>query len=179
VAEEKRSKIALQRERLMDSLRDYGAEHAELSRHFAVWLGLHSTDADALLEIVSAEERGAPLSPARLSERILLSSGATTALLNRLEAAGYVVRSREQADRRVVTLRSNEQIRKRGAEFFDPLAEELEVVMARYPHELIEQFEALVGELSGALAARSAELAARRVARRREAPRREDGGSRA
>lgn len=52
--------VAEQRERLMESLRIYGGHYAELSRRFAAWLGLHSTDATAALEIAAAEERGAP-----------------------------------------------------------------------------------------------------------------------
>ena len=88
----------------MEELQAYGANFTELSRRFAAWQGLHSTDAAALLEISAAENRGDPLSPARLGQRISLSSGATTALLNRLEAAGHLVRTREHSDRRVVTL---------------------------------------------------------------------------
>lgn len=80
--------VAARRERLMEGLRIYGGHYAELSRRFAAWLGLHSTDAVAVLEIAAAEERGTPLSPARLSERIALSTGATTALLNRPKRPG-------------------------------------------------------------------------------------------
>lgn len=98
-----RDSVAEQRERLMESLRIYGGHYAEFGRRFAAWLDLHSTDATAVLEIAAAEERGTPLSPARLSERISLSTGATTALLNRLEAAEHITRTREHSDRRVVT----------------------------------------------------------------------------
>lgn len=52
--------VAEQRERLMESLRIYGGHYADLSRRFATWLGLHSTDATAVLEIAAAEERGTP-----------------------------------------------------------------------------------------------------------------------
>lgn len=149
--------VAAQRERLMDGLRGYGERYNELSRRFAVWLGLHSTDADALLEIVTAEDRGTPLSPARLSKRILLSSGATTALLNRLEGAGHIVRTREHADRRVVTLRSRQDIRERADEFFTPLAVRMDAAMAQYPPELIERFETLLAELRTAIDADLAE----------------------
>lgn len=79
--------ISVERERLMDEFRAYGGTFTEFSHRFASWLGLHSTDATALMEITAAEEKGTPLSPARLGERISLTSGATTALLNRLEKA--------------------------------------------------------------------------------------------
>ncbi|GJF32741.1 hypothetical protein KNE206_54410 [Kitasatospora sp. NE20-6] len=143
--------VAEQRERLTESLRVYGGHHAELGRRFAAWLGLHSTDATAVLEIAAAEERGAPLSPARLSERISLSTGATTALLNRLEAAGHITRAREHSDRRIVTLRSGGHIHERADEFFGPLAHRLDTAMAHYPPQLLEQFEAFMTDLNTTL----------------------------
>ncbi|MFB7592781.1 MarR family winged helix-turn-helix transcriptional regulator [Streptomyces sp. NPDC056169] len=143
-----RDGVAEQRERLMESLRIYGGHYAELSRRFAAWLGLHSTDATAVLEIAAAEERGTPLSPARLSERISLSTGATTALLNRLESAGHITRAREHSDRRIVTLRSGAHIQERADEFFGPLAHRLDAAMSHHPPRLLEQFEAFMAELN-------------------------------
>ncbi|MFB7032616.1 MULTISPECIES: MarR family winged helix-turn-helix transcriptional regulator [unclassified Streptomyces] len=141
----------------MESLRIYGGHYAELSRRFATWLGLHSTDATAVLEIAAAEERGTPLSPARLSERISLSTGATTALLNRLEAAGHITRAREHSDRRIVTLRSGGHIQERADEFFGPLAHRLDTAMSHYPPRLLERFEAFVDDLNATMDAHLAE----------------------
>uniref|UniRef100_A0AAU2JK63 MarR family transcriptional regulator n=1 Tax=Streptomyces sp. NBC_00049 TaxID=2903617 RepID=A0AAU2JK63_9ACTN len=152
-----RDGVAEQRERLMESLRIYGSHYAELSRRFAAWLGLHSTDATAVLEIAAAEERGTPLSPARLSERISLSTGATTALLNRLEAAGHITRAREHSDRRIVTLRSGGHIQERADEFFGPLAGRLDAAMSPYPPQLLEQFEQFMAGLNATMDAHLAE----------------------
>lgn len=143
--------VAERRERLMDGFTSFGGRYTEFSRRFAAWIGLHSTDATALLEITAAEERGTPLSPARLSERILLSSGATTALLNRLEGAGHIVRTREQSDRRVVTLRSSTHIRERAGVFFTPLAVRLDTLLSTCPPEQLEQFETLMTRLCAAM----------------------------
>ncbi|MGW2278658.1 MarR family winged helix-turn-helix transcriptional regulator [Streptomyces sp. NPDC001770] len=143
--------VAERRERLMESLRAYGGHYTELGRRFAARLGLHSTDATAVLEIAAAEERGTPLSPARLSERISLSTGATTALLNRLEAAGHITRAREHSDRRIVTLRSGGHIQERADEFFGPLADRLDTTMARYPPRLLEQFEGFMADLNATM----------------------------
>ncbi len=152
-----RDGVAQQRERLMESLRIYGGHYAELSRRFAAWLGLHSTDATAVLEIAAAEERGTPLSPARLSERISLSTGATTALLNRLEAAGHITRTREHSDRRIVTLRSGGNIQDRADEFFGPLAGRLDAAMSPCPPQLLEQFEQFMAGLNATMDAHLAE----------------------
>ncbi|GAB3574437.1 hypothetical protein GCM10027406_04480 [Leifsonia lichenia] len=152
------------RERLNEALRAYGASYAELAREFAASEGLHSTDAVALIEILAAEERGTPLSPARLSDRIGLTAGATSTLLNRLELAGHIVRSREHADRRIVTLHSTPNIQTIADAYFHPLGDRIAEVMARHPPELLEKFETLLGDLRGAMEAYIADTTALREA---------------
>ncbi|MBK5995607.1 MarR family transcriptional regulator [Streptomyces sp. MBT58] len=132
---------------LMDGLRAFGANYTEFTRRFATWLGLHSTDAAALVEILYAEDKGTPLSPARLSERVSLSSGATAILLKRLEQAGHIVRTRESTDRRVVTLRSSPAIRPRTEAFFGPYAERMAQTMSAYSPQEIQRFEDFIGRL--------------------------------
>jgi DNA-binding MarR family transcriptional regulator len=139
--------VAGQRARLMEELRGYGATFTEFSRRFASWLDLHYTDAVALLEISAAEDRGEPLSPARLSERISLTSGATTALLNRLERAHHVVRTREHTDRRVVTLHTTERVGALAGQYFGPLAQRLDAMMEHYSPDTLSQFETFIVEL--------------------------------
>ncbi|WP_052849691.1 MarR family winged helix-turn-helix transcriptional regulator [Streptomyces avicenniae] len=139
--------VEARRDRLMEGLRAFGADYTEFTRRFASWLGLHSTDAAALAEVLYAEDQGKPLSPARLSERISLSSGATTALLNRLEAAGHITRSREHTDRRVVTLRSSPEVKPLAERFFGPYAERMAAEMARYSEERLAEFEEFLDHL--------------------------------
>ncbi|MFD4438402.1 MarR family winged helix-turn-helix transcriptional regulator [Nocardia sp. NPDC058519] len=148
-----------QHERLDEGLRAYGANYREFTRRFATWLGLHSTDAEALIEILTAEERGSTLSPARLSERIALSNSATTALLNRLEQAGHIVRSREHDDRRVITLRSTPRIHTLADEFFGPLGTKVDAVMGKYSPEELRRFETFVTDLQITMTAHLAEPA--------------------
>lgn len=133
--------------RLLDGLRVFGAAYAEFTRRFAGSLGLHPTDARALIEVLTAEDQGTPLTPARLAERVGLSSGATTNLVNRLERAGYVTRSREHADRRVVTLRSSPGIGEPAAAFFAPLASGFADLVARHPDGELAAFESFLAGL--------------------------------
>ncbi|MGK5637150.1 MarR family winged helix-turn-helix transcriptional regulator [Streptomyces sp. URMC 126] len=147
----KAENVAAQRGRLAEELRAYGASFTELGRRFATLLGVHSTDAFALLEIASAERAGAPLSPALLSRRISLSSGAMTALLNRLERAGYITRTREHTDRRIVTLRSNGRAEELADEFFGPFNERQDAVLSAYSPETLREFETLLSRLRSAL----------------------------
>ncbi|MER6669743.1 helix-turn-helix domain-containing protein [Amycolatopsis japonica] len=143
--------VAARSASLLDGLRSFGANYTEFTRRFADWLGLHATDAAALVEILYAEDTGSPLSPARLGERIALTSGATTNLLNRLENLGYVVRTRENTDRRVVTLRSGTDIQVPAREFFGPFSAGLAALVAQYPPEEIERFEGFLRQLKSTM----------------------------
>ncbi|RAJ29839.1 DNA-binding MarR family transcriptional regulator [Kitasatospora sp. SolWspMP-SS2h] len=90
---------------VMEALRDWAVGFAELNHHLAAWVRLPTSDARALAQIVWAAQAGAPLSPTALAQRIGMSTGATTVLLHRLQKAELVSRSRENGDRRRVTLR--------------------------------------------------------------------------
>jgi DNA-binding MarR family transcriptional regulator len=138
-------------ERLLDTLRAYGDSYMGFAREFAASEGLNSTDAMALIEIVMAEHQGSPLSPARLRKHIGLTSGATSTLINRLEESGYVVRSRVDADRRVVTLRAAAGVEAIAEAFLAPLKEQVVLVMRRYPTEVLAQCERLVSDLRGSV----------------------------
>jgi DNA-binding MarR family transcriptional regulator len=146
-----------EREQVIEGLRSYGANFREFTRRFAEWLGLHSTDAGALIEILAAEERDAALSPARLSKRISLSQPATTAVLNRLEQAGHIVRTREHRDRRIVTLHSSAEVQELADEFFGPLGEVVHGVMRRYTAEQLRGFQTFLTELTTAMNTRLAQ----------------------
>ncbi|WP_282797380.1 MarR family transcriptional regulator [Streptomyces sp. CC224B] len=132
---------------LLEGLRIYGADYADMRRLFARWLDLHATDAAALIEVANCELREDLLTPARLSERIQLSPNATSALLNRMEQTGHILRTREHTDRRVVTLRAGEQARLLAEQFFTPVARRTQAVIDRYPAELVEQFQQLLDDL--------------------------------
>lgn len=122
-------------------LRKYGIAYTALARVFAEHLRLHTSDANALVAVVEAEERGAPISATRLATHVGLSAAATSSLLNRLEAAGHVVRDRTATDRRIVTLRSTEAVHRRVDAFFDPLGDRLDALMARYPDEFLSRID--------------------------------------
>jgi MarR family transcriptional regulator, organic hydroperoxide resistance regulator len=144
---EQPSDVAERAARLLEGLRAFGANYSEFTGRFAAWLGLHSTDATALAEILYAEDKGEPLSPTRLSERLSLTTGATTNLLNRLERLGHIVRTRENTDRRIVTLRSSKRIEEPAREFFGPFSRNVEALVAKYPPEQLDQFENLLQQL--------------------------------
>ena len=78
----------------------------------------HATEAAALSEIIYAEDAGKPSSPVMLAKKLGLSKPALSACINRLEAAGHVQRSKEFAERRVVSLRCSPEIYRHAETFF-------------------------------------------------------------
>ncbi|MDM7890542.1 MarR family winged helix-turn-helix transcriptional regulator [Curtobacterium caseinilyticum] len=102
---------------VMHRLRDWAVAFDELNRHLGTWVRLPSSDANALGQVLWAERAGDPLSPAQLARQIGMTSGATSVLVDRLEAAGHVTRHRESADRRRVTLRTTETARSANEAF--------------------------------------------------------------
>jgi DNA-binding MarR family transcriptional regulator len=122
---------------VMHHLRDWVVDFGELNQHLAAWLGLPGADANALGQIIWAAEADTPLSPARLSRQIGMTTGATAILLNRLETAGHIQRTRECADRRRVTLRPTQDARDRARQFLAVAGTEIaHVLRTTSPAEL-------------------------------------------
>jgi DNA-binding MarR family transcriptional regulator len=112
----------LLRDELVDLMHGYSLAAQQLGDVFAQTHGLHPTDLQALISVMRAERADDPLTPGRLGEALSLSSGATTAVIDRLERAGHLRRTRESADRRVVHLRYAPPARELASAFFRPLA---------------------------------------------------------
>ncbi len=74
-----------------------GAQSVLTSAVIAEKFGLHKTDLESLDLIYL---RGGACSPGQLSQATGLTSGSTTALIDRLEKAGYVLREPDRTDRR-------------------------------------------------------------------------------
>jgi DNA-binding MarR family transcriptional regulator len=94
----------------------------EVSRAaFARAHGLHDTDVRALIHLLDADRAGLPATPGWLGAQLGLTSPSTTALIDRLESAGHVVRHRSSADRRKVELQVSDEAVALGWAFFGPL----------------------------------------------------------
>src|SRR5690349_3371919 len=117
---------------LIRLLQRHAVEATRLGRAFAERHGLHPTDWAALLAVMQGDRAGTPLTPGELGERLDMSSGATTAVLDRLERAGHVRRVRDERDRRRLTLHRAECAHALLAEFFDPLDAAMDALMAGY-----------------------------------------------
>ena len=102
---------------VMERLRDWSDTFVELNQHTAGWMGLPTSDANALGHITWSAESGRPLSPAQLARRIGMTSGATSVLLRRLEEGGHITRERSRTDLRRVSLHPTPAARERTREF--------------------------------------------------------------
>ena len=87
-------------QRILALLRAIDGDMDRFDEAAAARLGISRTDFHCL-DILS---RGDAVSPGQLSQETGLSTGATTALLDRLEKAGYISRKRDRNDRRKVLI---------------------------------------------------------------------------
>ncbi|MFG1920532.1 MarR family winged helix-turn-helix transcriptional regulator [Cryptosporangium sp. NPDC048952] len=116
-------------------LRRYFVEARLVTHAFADLHGLHATDLHALIEVMDAEGRGDPATPGRLGEALGLSSGATTAVIDRLERLGHIRRERTAGDRRRVYLHYDEEGMALAREYFGPLHERIYQVVGEFTEE--------------------------------------------
>ncbi|WP_405010216.1 MarR family winged helix-turn-helix transcriptional regulator [Kitasatospora sp. NBC_01539] len=114
-------------------LQGLASEMNLLGHGFAAAHGLHATDVQALLAILRGSTGvTGPATPGRLREELALTSGAVTAVLDRLERAGHIRRSRDGADRRQVRLHYNPGASRMAAEWFGPVAACTDAVAAEF-----------------------------------------------
>jgi DNA-binding MarR family transcriptional regulator len=101
---------------------------ATVAAEIAAASGLHPTDMNALRLLDTAAE--GPLPVNALGARLGLSSGAVTALVDRLEAHGLAERVRDATDRRRVLVGLGPAARKIGAEQLRPVGDRLAAAVA-------------------------------------------------
>ena len=104
------------------ALRDLATAGSAASAALARRMTMHPTDLAAMSHIAYAVEQ---LGPGELSSRLGITPAATTDLVDRLEAAGHVLRERNPDDRRRVRLVPTEtakaEVRRQLADLLDCL----------------------------------------------------------
>jgi DNA-binding MarR family transcriptional regulator len=88
----------------------------------AACLGINRTDLRCI-DVLLQEPEGSAI-PARLAERLGISTGSVTALIDRLERLGYVVRAPDPTDRRKVIVRATDKVKEKTWAIYGPIAEE-------------------------------------------------------
>ena len=120
------------RAELVRLLQRYVVEAVRLGRVFAEKHHLHPTDWAALLAVIQGDRVGRPLTPGELGQCLGISSGATTAVLDRLERAGHVRRVRDDRDRRRMTVHRAESAAALLHTFSEPLDAAMDAIVVGY-----------------------------------------------
>lgn len=120
------------RAELVRLLQRYVVEAVRLGRVFAEKHHMHPTDWAALLAVIQGDRIGRPLTPGELGQCLGISSGATTAVLDRLERAGHVRRVRDDRDRRRLTLHRAESATALLHTFSEPLDAAMDAIVVGY-----------------------------------------------
>ncbi len=104
-------------------------ERQRFLAHLGRRLGVTRTEFDALDELA---QRGG-LTPGELGERLSLTSGSVTALVDRLERIGWAARERHPQDRRKVVVRLTAIAEETARREIGPLASAIDETAARFP----------------------------------------------
>ncbi len=125
-------------------------------------LGINRTDARCL-DILDQHGR---MTAGELAKSSHLTTGAITAVVDRLERAGYARRVPDPADRRRVLIEPTQEAYQASADLMAPMLEDAERVMPAYSDEQLELIIAFT-EQGTAIQERHAETLRRWLAERR------------
>lgn len=118
---------------------------------FATENGLHPTDVRALIAMLDAARAGEAMTPGRLGVRLHLKTPATTAVIDRLEALGFLTRERDPDDRRRVLLVVSAKAVSTGWGFFTPLIARILDVMGGFDEADLDAYERVLGAIADSL----------------------------
>jgi DNA-binding MarR family transcriptional regulator len=113
---------------LGEAIRKVGAQAVLISDLVATRVGINSTD----LECLDLLQLAGPTTAGRMAAHSGLTTGATTAMIDRLERAGYVRRRRDPNDRRVVVVEVDQQCVPHIAALYERIQKEMDAMHARY-----------------------------------------------
>jgi DNA-binding MarR family transcriptional regulator len=139
--------------RLVHLLRSVAIDLDLQAAAFATENGLHPTDLRALIAMLDAERADEPMTPGRLGTRLHLNSPATTAVIDRLEALGFLARERDQRDRRRVLLIVSQQAKTLGWSFFGPLIARVLAAIDGFDEAELDAYERVLSAIAQALPA--------------------------
>ncbi|MBG6216048.1 DNA-binding MarR family transcriptional regulator [Arthrobacter sp. CAN_A6] len=138
------------RARLIDLMRQFTSETERYIEAASAKDALYRTDLNALGIMMGAARAGATVTPGMLREELNLSSPATTALVDRLDTAGHVTRTRSAVDRRQVHLELTEKARVTGGKLFAPLAQHINTALDEFDDAELALLERMMQRITDA-----------------------------
>ena len=122
------------KKRAMMAVRDYGVNLTQFRNARIEWAGLNTTDMECL-ELLFLKGIA---TPSELARHTGLTSGATTAMLDRLEKAGLIERRPNPDDRRGTLIVPAKSGAEKAASWFEPTRKALDELISSYPEEELE-----------------------------------------
>ncbi|HJX68091.1 MAG TPA: MarR family transcriptional regulator [Candidatus Limnocylindrales bacterium] len=120
-----RSELAAE---VVEEIRGWQLDQDLLDEAIAADWGVSRTEG----RVIDIVDRAGRITAGQLGAEVRLTSGAVTAVVDRLEAAGLVRRVRDTADRRRVFVEVTPKVEELAAPVFGPLAEEGHRAMTAY-----------------------------------------------
>lgn len=115
------SSLSVKEQQVGAAMQKYQAAVDDFDRQMARLLGVNGTDLRCLEVLIGAQEE---ITPRIIADRLGLTTGSVTTMLDRLERAGYVQRTPHPDDRRKVVVEATDAARRRTWEMIGPLVEE-------------------------------------------------------
>ena len=122
------------KKRSLDAVRDYGVHLTLFRNAVSEWAGLNATDIECLRLLFL---KGIA-TPSELARHTGLTSGATTAMLDRLEKAGLIARRPNPDDRRGVLIEAEESSSEKMASWFESARKAQDDLISSYSAEELE-----------------------------------------
>ena len=121
------------KQRALAAVRDYGVQLALFRSAMNEWAGINATDMECLRLLFA----NGSASPSELARHTGLTSGATTAMLDRLEQAGLIERQPNPRDRRGTVIVPAQGASDKAAGWFASARQAQDELMSNYQeHEL-------------------------------------------
>lgn len=122
------------KKRALNAVRDYGVHLTLFRNAMSEWAGLNATDMECLrllfLKGVST--------PSELARHVGLTSGATTAMLDRLEKAGLIERQPNPDDRRGTLIVPAKSSGEKAASWFESARKAQDELISSYSEKELE-----------------------------------------
>jgi DNA-binding MarR family transcriptional regulator len=140
-------------DRVMRLTQKLVAEADKVSTAFVASSRMHATDVNALIRVLVGHQHGESITAGRLGEELGLTSGAVTAVVDRLERSGHLRRVRDQQDRRRVLLENSPAGQRLAEEYFAPIRRRSDEVMDRFTTDELEVISRYLAATAAAMAA--------------------------
>lgn len=114
---------------------------------------MHPTDVNALIRVQVGREQGESTTAGWLGEALGLTSGAVTAVVDRLERSGHLRRMRDPHDRRRVILENSDGGQRLADQYFAPIRRRSEEVMDQFTSAELEVVGRYLAATGAAMAA--------------------------